>query len=253
MTRTDTRVRAVSFAAALFTILAPFAADAHAQETPQPAAHAAAERAVIVASGQGEVTLRPDRATVSVTIRTIAPEPDEASSRNLAIAEAVTSAIEALDLEPDSLRSTGVRIGPNREYTPEGPRDAGYFAQRSLRVTTNELSDVGRIIQAAVGAGATSVDGVAYSSSEEESARAEALARAVEKARADAAVIATAAGGRLGSVILLSTEGVAVPRPMVEGEMMALGRSADQSMPEPEDLTVTAQVHGRWVFEPVDR
>lgn len=253
MSRTDVILRGAGLAAAVGAALVPFAATAHGQEAPQ-AATFAAERAVVVASGQGEVTLRPDRATVSVTIHTVAPEPDEASSRNLAVAEAVTAAIDALDIEPDSLRSTGVRIGPNREYTPEGPRDAGYFAQRGLSVTTNELADVGRIIQAAVGAGATSIDGIAYSSSEEQGARHEALARAVDAARTDATVIARAAGGRLGDVVLLSTESVSVPRPMFALEAMSAGRAvADEAMPEPEDLTVTAHVHGRWVFEPGDR
>ncbi|HSM07822.1 MAG TPA: SIMPL domain-containing protein [Gemmatimonadota bacterium] len=208
------------------------------------------DRAVVTASGNGEVMLRPDRASVSVTVRTIAPEPDQAASRNLATAEDVTEALEALDLEPDSLRLTGVRIGPNREYRPDGPRDAGYFAERSLRVTTNDLADVGRIIQAAVGAGATQIDHVAYSSSEEEAARQRALTLAVEKARGDAQTVAAAAGGRLGNVILLSTEGVSVPRPMLRMEAMEMSRAAaDQAMPEPEDLTVTAYVQGHWAFE----
>ncbi|MFW6089640.1 MAG: SIMPL domain-containing protein [Gemmatimonadota bacterium] len=208
------------------------------------------DRAVVAASGNGEVMLRPDRASVSVTVRTIAPEPDQAESRNLAAAEAVSEALDALDLEPDSLRLTGVRIGPNREYGPDGPRDAGYFAERSLRVTTDDLADVGRIIQAAVEAGATQVDHVAYSSSEEEEARQRALTLAVEKASADARTIATAAGGRLGNVILLSTEEVSVPRPMLRLEAMEMNRAAaDQAMPEPEDLTVTAFVQGQWVFE----
>ncbi len=214
---------------------------------------ASPDRAVVAASGNGEVMLRPDRASVSVTVRTIAPEPDQAASRNLATAEDVTEALEALDLEPDSLRLTGVRIGPNREYTPEGPRDAGYFAERSLRVTTNDLADVGRIIQAAVGAGATQIDHVAYSSSEEEEARERALTLAVEKARRVAQTVAAAAGGRLGNVILLSTDGVSVPRPMLRMEALEMGRAAaDQAMPEPEDLTVTAFVQGHWAFEQGD-
>jgi len=214
---------------------------------------ASPDRAVVAASGNGEVMLRPDRASVSITVRTIAPEPDQAASRNLATAEDVTEALEGLDLEPDSLRMTGVRIGPNREYTPDGPRDAGYFAERSLRVTTNDLVDVGRIIQAAVGAGATQIDHVAYSSSEEEAARERALILAVEKARGDAQTVATAAGGRLGNVILLSTEGVSVPRPMLQMEAMEMSRAAaDQAMPEPEDLTVSAFVQGHWAFEQAD-
>lgn len=209
---------------------------------------------MVVAGGQGEVTLRPDRATVSVTIRTIAQQPDQAASRNLETAEAVTTAIEDLDLEPDSLRLTGVRIGPNREYTPEGPRDDGYFAERSLRVTTNDLSDVGRIIEAAVGAGATQIDHVAYSSTEETAARREALMKAVDKARGDAEAVAAAAGGRLGPVLLLSTQDVSVPRPMYRMEMASADapRGGD-ALPEPEDLTVTAFVQAHWAFEAGER
>lgn len=208
------------------------------------------DRAVVAAEGTGEVTLRPDRATVSVTVRTIAQQPAQASSRNQETAAAVTAALEALDLEPDSLRLTGVRVGPNREYTPEGPRDDGYFAERSLRVTTDDLADVGRIIEAAVGAGATQIDHIAYSSSEESAARREALTLAVEKARGDAEVVASAAGGGLGAVILLSTQDVSVPRPMLRMEALEVSRGgADQALPEPEDLTVTAFVQGHWAFE----
>jgi hypothetical protein len=206
-------------------------------------------RAVVATAGHGEIMLRPDRATVSVTVRTIAPEPDQASSRNLEVAEAVTGALEALELELDSLRLTGVQMGPNREYTPDGPRDAGYFAARSLRVTTNDLADVGRIIQAAVGAGATQIDHIAYSSSGEEAARRQALALAVQKARGDAEVVASAAGGRLGPVILLSTQDVSIPRPVVGMEALVVNRAgADQAMPEPEDLTVTAFIQAHWAF-----
>lgn len=227
------------------TLLAPLAA-LSAQEV-----EAGPDRAVVAAGGNGEVTLRPDRATVSVTVRTIAQQPAQASSRNQETAEAVTAALEALDLEPDSLRLTGVRVGPNRQYTPEGPRDDGYFAERSLRVTTDDLADVGRIIEAAVGAGATQIDHIAYSSSEESAARREALTLAVEKARGDAEVVASAAGGRLGAVILLSTQDVSVPRPMLRMEAMEMSRAgADQAaLPEPEDLTVTAFVQGHWAFE----
>ena len=189
-----------------------------------------------------------------ITIRTIAQQPEPAAARNLETAEAVTAAIEALDLALDSLRLTGVRIGPNREYTPQGPRDEGYFAERSLRVTTDELSDVGRIIQAAVGAGATQIDHVAYSSTEEEAARREALRRAVEKARGDAEAVAAAAGGRLGPVMLLSTQDVSIPRPMYRMEMAAADAPrGGEALPEPEDLTVTAFVQARWGFAAGER
>lgn len=208
--------------------------------------------ALVMASGLGEVMLQPDRATVSITVRTIAGEPDDASSRNRTAAESVAAALEALGL--DSLRSTGVRIGPNRQYTPDGPKDEGYFAERSLRVSTDDLAQVGTIIEAALGAGATEIDNVAYSSSQEDAARREALAKAVANARSDAAAVAEAAGGRLGEVALLSTGGVNVPRPIIRG--FTTGKTAQVEMaaqlPAPEDLTVTANVEIHWVFEAED-
>jgi len=211
-------------------------------------------RAIVMASGLGEVTLQADRATVSITVRTIAEKPDRASSLNRSEAEAVTGALESLDI--DSLRSTGLRVGPNRQYTADGPKDAGYFAERSLRVSTDDLSEVGEIIASAVGAGATEIDNVAYSSSKEASARRQALAKAVENARADAAAVAAAAGGRLGEVVLLSSGGVNVPRPMYRLQSSALEARGGRpnalavELPEPEDLTITANVEIHWVFEP---
>lgn len=244
-----THIRPASLSGRLASFLAFVALVAPAGVVAQEVT-ADGDRPMVVAGGQGEVTLRPDRATVSITIRTIAQQPEQASTRNLETAEAVTGAIEELDLALDSLRMTGVRIGPNREYTPEGPRDDGYFAERSLRVTTNDLSDVGRVIQAAVGAGATQIDHVAYSSTEETAARREALMKAVEKARGDADAVAAAAGGRLGAVMLLSTQDVSVPRPMYRMEMATADapRGGD-ALPEPEDLTITAFVQARWAFE----
>lgn len=209
--------------------------------------------ALVMASGLGEVTLQPDRATVSITVRTIADRPDDASSRNRAAAESVATALADLDL--DSLRSSGVRIGPNRQYTSDGPKEEGYFAERSLRVSTDDLAQVGVIIEASLGAGATEIDNVAYSSSEEDTARRGALAKAVANARSDAAAVAEAAGGRLGDVVLLSTGGVNVPRHIVRGfttgRTIQGGRPNEMAveLPGPEDLTVTANVEIHWVFE----
>lgn len=234
--------RAAAFAALL---LAVHPGRAAAQDATDGASHAG----TVVATGTGEVTLAPDRATISITVRTIAPEPDDAADRNRRAAEAVNEALASLDLSSDSIRSTGPRIGPNREYTPEGPRDAGYFAERGFRVTTDDLADVARVVQAAVGAGATQIDHIAYSSSREDEARERALALAVERARADAQAIARAAGGRLGDVVLLSTENVSVPRPMMRLDAAPRAEMAQADMPEPEDLTITAFVQGRWSFE----
>lgn len=248
----NTPAPGLAVAVALATLLAaPLSPGSHSVATAQELS-VSPDRAAVVAGGNGEVTLRPDRASVSLAVRTIAPEPDAASSRNETITEAVTAALDGLGLERDSIRLTGLRIGPNREYTPEGPRNAGFFAERSIRVGTGDIADVARIVTAAVDAGATQVDFVSYSSSREEEARAEALRDAVARARADAEVVAGAAGGRLGRVMLISTQNISVPMPMYRLEAQARGMDmaeAEQRIPEPEDLTISAFVTGHWAFE----
>lgn len=235
--------------ALLMAFLLTLVPSAAAQVTP---AHDATPS--VAAAGRAEVLLTPDEATVAITIRTNAPNAAAASSRNEATASAVVEAIEALDLAMDSLRLTNLRVYPNREYTPEGPRDAGYNADRSISVTTDDVSDVARIVSAALGAGATEIGHVAYSSSRSDEARAEVLAQAVRNARADAEIVAAAAGGRLGGVLLISTQDVSIPRPMMRGfgGDEAAEMSAARNLPDPEDISISAFVTGHWLFVQAD-
>lgn len=206
----------------------------------------------IVATGLGEVVLEPDRVSVAVSIRTISAESDEAQTQNEATTEAVFAAIVAMDLDPDSIRLTNLRIRPHREYGPDGQRDAGYAANRSLRVATDDLGIVSRIVAVATEAGATSVDRVTYSSSRIEAARLEALAQAVHKARRDAEVMAAAAGGRLGRLTHLTTNPATYTPMQVRGARTVRGFGTGQSTPDAADLTIDVFVEGQWVFQPED-
>lgn len=207
---------------------------------------------VVAVAGVGEVTLPPDMATIAITIRTIDPEADVASRRNVEVAGAVAEAIEASGVASDSLRLTGLRIRPNREYTSDGLRDAGFYAQRSLRVTTNDPTAVATIVDVALDAGATSIDRVSYSSSEEKSARRRALVQAVEEAREEAEVVAAAAGGSLGRMLRISTQ-EAGSRPITRGFSTG-GRVIRGAAPnpEPEHLAVSARVLVEWELDGVE-
>ena len=209
----------------------------------------------VVAVGMGDVVLRPDHADVSITIRTIAPEPAEAQSLNEATTDAVAAGLAGLDLDPDSIRLTTLRIGPHLEYSPAGVRrPAGYAATRSLRVATDDLGMVSRIVNVATKAGATSIDRVSYSSSRADEARLEALTEAVGDARAEAEVMAVAAGGRLGGLALLTTNPATIPRPVLTRgygvRTIRGGAATTDATPDPSDLIITAVVEGHWMFVP---
>ncbi len=209
----------------------------------------------IVATGIGEVSLRPDRVSISMAIRTISAGPDEAQSQNEMTAEAVFAALSAMDIDPDSIRLTDLRIGLHREYGPDGRRDAGFEATRRLRVGTEDLGMVGSIVEVATEAGATSVDRVAYWSSGIDEARLEALTDAVQAARRDAEVMAAASGGRLGGLRLLTTNPATSTPMRVRGARIIRGgfsTGTAESTPDAADLTITMLVEGHWLFESGD-
>lgn len=89
-----------------------------------------------------------------------------------------------------------------------------------------------------------------FAASRTDEARREALARAVERARADAEAMARAAGGRLGALLELTTE----PRSTVLRRYapQAVELAGEVELPTPilpGEQTITVRVMGRWRFE----
>jgi uncharacterized protein YggE len=76
----------------------------------------------------------------------------------------------------------------------------GYVVNRQLSITVARVADVGAVIDAAVKAGVTSVNGVQYGLKDRKSANEAALALALEDAAGQAKVVASASHMRLGGI-----------------------------------------------------
>jgi uncharacterized protein YggE len=101
--------------------------------------------------------------------------------------------------------------------------------------------------------GASGVSGVAFSSKAAAGKRQEALAQAVANARRDAEAVARAGGGRLGALLLISTEraGIMPGAQLNEVVFAAAPREAAPSTEIlPRMITVSASVTVRWQFVP---
>jgi uncharacterized protein YggE len=113
-------------------------------------------------------------------------------------------ALEDPNLSVESVRTTGFQVFSQRENG-----STVYVARQSFAVTTTDPQAAGDVVDAAVAAGPTEVDGVAFALSDERQreVRAEAIDAAVTDARAQAAVLADSAGLTLGEVRSVSTGG----------------------------------------------
>ncbi|HEY7816175.1 MAG TPA: SIMPL domain-containing protein, partial [Nakamurella sp.] len=133
-----------------------------------------------------------------------------------------------------------------RDYSGEGgPRVTGYQLTNTAEATIREIATVGALIDAALGAGATSLDGLAFRLADPTDALAEARRRAVADARARATVLAGEAGVRLGPVAAITEGGQLPPGGPRPVEAMRMKAAADVATPVEagtDELEVTVSV-----------
>ena len=205
----------------------------------------------IVVSAQGEVRATPDRASISIGVQSRASTAAAAAAENSRKQRAIIEAIKAKGIAAEQIGTTNFNVMPETRYDREGqaaPRTTSYLVSNVVNVEVRRMDLVGPVIDASLGAGANQVNSLSFGLSTTDSLRRAALTIAVGKAKADAEVIARAAGGSLGSLIELQAMDVysPPPRPMM---MEARAASADASVPvEPGQESVRASVMARWQF-----
>ena len=212
---------------------------------------ARASQPQIVTNASAEVRVTPDRATVQVGVQTRAATAAAASNPNSQKQTAIIAAIKARGIPAEQIATSNFNVIPETRYDREGqaaPRTTSYLVINTITVEVRRIDQVGPVIDAALAAGANQINSLAFGVSNPDSARRAALAIAVAKSRADADVIARAAGGTLGSLIEINaTDGYSPspPRPFMAREAMA----ADAKVPvEPGQETIMASVSARWQF-----
>lgn len=206
----------------------------------------------LAASAVGEVKGAPDRATILFTVDTRGATAAEASTENATRTTAVLAALRSAGLSEEDVGTVGYTIHPNMEYdeTTRTSRVVGYVARNSVRAEVREIARVGRVIDAAIRAGANEVSSLSFVTSRRDELRLEAITAAMGRACREALAMATAAGGTLGPLVQATTsENVMYPPPPPYAPRMMEAQAADTPI-APRDVAVQVQVSTRWRFVP---
>ncbi|MDT8367609.1 MAG: SIMPL domain-containing protein [Longimicrobiales bacterium] len=201
---------------------------------------AGAERdtATVVVSASASTSVTPDRARLRLAVETEANSARVSTERNAETTTGVIAALRAALGAAAEIETAGFAVHAIRS-NDTGRRVVGYRTVNSVVVTLSDLEMVGRAVDEAVGAGANRVSSLDFFAADTREAYLDALARAVERARTEARVMARAAGGELGRVISIESTG----RGGAEVRPMAMGTLARADTPiEVGDLEVTASV-----------
>jgi len=202
----------------------------------------------ILTSGTGEAKLTPDRATVYIGTQTRATTAAAAARENAQRQTAIINAIVAAGVPRAQIGTENYSVAPDTRYDQATQKTTvnGYVVSNVVRVELERIDQVSAVIDASLAKGANQINSLDFYASNADSARREALGKAVARARADAEAIAHAAGGSLGPLIEVSSSENA-PRPVFRAAMAA---DALQTPIEPGQQRIQVSISARWAFEP---
>jgi uncharacterized protein YggE len=166
--------------------------------------------------GESQTDVPPDTALVSFSVVTQNATAVNAQQENARKIEAVLKALEnTANGAKQEVKTSNYNLSPEQDYSGSGmPKIVGYEARNTLTVTTDNLNQVGAIIDTATKAGANSVEGISFTLRDDSSKRGDALGTATKQALAKAEAIAQSLGGKIVRVVE-TVEGGSTPTPVV--------------------------------------
>ena len=203
-----------------FAALIPAAALALALALPLTA-RAEAPFPQISVFGEGVVQSAPDMATISLGVTTQGTTAAEAMAANSAEVAKVLANLTAAGIEGRDIQTTGLSLNPVWSNYDSGATQKidSYSAVNSVTVRVRALDALGGVLDAAVKDGANTLNGLSFGLADPAPALDEARRRAVTDAARKAAILAQAAGVKLGRIVSITEGGgYATPVPMFQAE-----------------------------------
>lgn len=204
--------------------------------------------------GYGSMSVEPDLAYVSLGVETQALEAEEAQTKNAINMRNILAVLGEQGIKSQNIETSYFNVYPIYRYNEEkGNQLTGYRVSNSISIRLEDLSKVGEVIDSAIKAGATNVNTVRFTLADEGPWLDKALALAVEDGRRRAEVMATAAGEKLGLVMMMRDPSTS-STPYYAGNEMALKATAmaDRGVPtpiQPGKLEITAAVEMVFALE----
>ena len=214
-------------------------------------------QSIVSTSGTAIVKVNPDKVSVTIGVETRGVTAEEAAAANAELMEKVLVALRDLGIEDDQISTSWYTVYPTYEWRsppcieiyPQPPECdpkneiTGYVAHNSVTVTLDASVDVGSVIDSAVVAGATNVNGAYFfvSTERQEEIRNGLIEAAIDNARVRANSAATAVDMEITGVKSISLNDVYFPVLYRDFSLAQEGASTP-ILPGQQEVSMTVQV-----------
>lgn len=150
--------------------------------------------------GQGQITVKPDQAKLTLGIVTENLNVQIAQQENASISNRVIDALKQMGIEETAIRTTVYSVYPRYDYIEGKSILKGYEVEHLFEVIVNDLSTVGTVYDVAIKNGANRSGGIQFLVANPDVHYREALKRALHNAREKAEDMAQTIGAMITKV-----------------------------------------------------
>ena len=202
----------------------------------------------ISVTGEANISVPPDVASVDAGVATDAKTAREASESNNVAMGKVMAALKSANIDAKDIQTSRLSLQPQYAPNRSGPSPiVGYRASNRVTVRIHDVTKVANVIDTLVGAGANDIGNVNFGVSQASKLLDDAREKAIADARRKAEIYAKAAGVTLGTPLSISEEGA--PQPVFRGKMaLPMAAAAPTPIAQGEE-TLSISVSVTWAIK----
>ena len=162
----------------------------------------------ITVTGSGETQVSADTAIVSLGVNARDRDVLSAQQKVNGVIASIRQALIFQGIPEDCINTDYMNIYAIYDYQGDQEEVQAYNAGSTLAIKVTDMESVGKVIDCAFAAGANTLNGISFSASDTEAAKADSLKKAVADARARAEVLAESAGLKITGIETISEGGI---------------------------------------------
>lgn len=200
---------------------------------------------LIKVTGEGEIAVQPDTASVHLGVITEAKDLIPAQQENSITSTKIIDSLLELGIDKNLIRTFDYRIEANYDFDQGKQIFRGYKITHILEVTIEDLALVGKVVDTAVQNGANYVANVQFTTKHKDTYYHQALTFAVTNASDKAITIANSIKVTLNPTPILITEGSSFNQPFESKQFAA---SMPLTQLQPGQLIIKATITAEYIY-----
>jgi hypothetical protein len=217
-----------------------------ASANTRPAQTPAPDRRTITVIGIGRASATPDIARVTLGMDVVNAKLSTALTEVNKKTADIMAALEKAGVDKQDIRTAEFNVIPQQAYGPNGPGPiTGYRVINTVRVTVRDMAQAGAVLDAAVNAGANTIQNLTFTIEDMTPTETAARKNAMTNAKAKAEELAAEAGATVGQVLTISEVISGGPIPLMQMNAPAaeaIGGGGVSIAPGMQDVNIQVQV-----------